>query len=182
RLVALAPAPAPAKKDAREAHIWSAFLRRGETIPLKVLAFRRDNFDGEIQLDVEGLPPGVTYSDTRIDAGKNSALLLLTAADTSSSSEAPIPHSALPIPHSALEWAGPITIVGKAKLPRGATTVGGRSDEAELVREACGGVLVWNVNDYNTEPIQSRLTRDVVLAVSAEEPAPISITATPSPF
>lgn len=151
RLAVLAPAPAPAKKDAREAHFWSGFLRQGETIPLKVLALRRDNFNGEIQLGIEGLPEGVSVSETRIDAGKNSALLLLTASNH------------LPARVSTM----PVRIFGKA-VP---------AANQEIVREARGGTVVWNVPDFNLEPVQSRLTRGMVLAVSGEETAPISITA-----
>src|SRR5207244_12889417 len=54
-------APPPLNKDAKEATLWTPLLRRGETVPIKVLAFRRDNFDGEIQTSVKGLPRGVTF-------------------------------------------------------------------------------------------------------------------------
>ena len=44
-----------------------------------------------------------------------------------------------------------------------------------MSREARGATVNWTVNDYNTEAIQSRLSRDFVLAVSGVEAAPISI-------
>ena len=60
RLAALAlPAP-PQEKDKREAKIWTPFLRRGESIPIKVVALRQDGFDADIELRVEDLPAGVT--------------------------------------------------------------------------------------------------------------------------
>src|SRR5439155_2974486 len=59
-LVALAAAPPSFEKDKREAHPWSALLRRGDSIPIKVFAFRRDNFNDEIELGAEGLPSGET--------------------------------------------------------------------------------------------------------------------------
>ena len=171
RLMALAPAPPQAKKDAREAHIWNAFLRRAETIPLKVLAVRRDNFDGEIQLKVEGLPSSVSYPETKIESGKTSTLLLLTAAE------------------NAPDWAGRFRIIGKGKTTGANAANQGASKSSspgsaglspaatELTREAQGGSVIWNVPDYNTEPVLSRLTHDLVLAVSGQEAAPISIAA-----
>src|SRR5204863_53731 len=47
--------------------------------------------------------------------------------------------------------------------------------DAEVAREARGATVNWTVSDYNTDAIQSRLTRDFVLAVSGVETAPISI-------
>jgi len=161
QLVALASPPPQAKPDAREAHVSSAFLRRGETIPVKVLAFRRDNFDGEIQLSVEGLPQGVTYPETKIEAVKNSTVLLLTAAEGSP-------------PCSA--WAGPIRVFGKSSTGAGAAGVS-TTNTTDIVRQAHGATVVWNVGDFNTEPIQSRLTDEMHLALSGTEAAPISIAA-----
>ena len=146
RLVALPQAPPPVNKDSKEALLWTPLLRRGETIPLKVLAFRRDNFDGEIQLGVEGLPAGVTCAPARIATNKNSELLFLTAAE------------------NAQNWSGAIRVVGKAKAA-----------SRELVREARAGSLSWTVPDYNNEAPRPRLTRELFLAVSSAESAPISV-------
>jgi hypothetical protein len=151
RLVATPQPPPPLNKDAKEALLWTPLLRRGETMPLKVLAFRRDNFTGDIELKAENLPAGVTCPQTKIERDKTSVMLLLTASE------------------NAAAWDGPIKIVGKA-------TIG----DAEVVREACGATFNWTVSDYNNEAIRSRLTRDFVLGVSAVESAPISIEAVES--
>ena len=153
RLVA-APQPPPSpNKDAKEALLWTPLLRRGETMPLKVMAFRRDNFAGEIELRVENLPAGVTGNESRIEKDKNNATLLLTAAET------------------APGWVGPIKIVGRAKI-----------GAIDVIREARGATLNWTVNDYSIEAIPSRLSRDLMLAVSGSETAPISIEASESNF
>ncbi|PYI80554.1 MAG: hypothetical protein DME26_21365, partial [Verrucomicrobia bacterium] len=144
RLAAL-PYP-PQKKDAKDIAVWTPFLRQGETMPIKVLAFRRDGFNGEIQIAVEGLPLGIHCGETRIAVNNNSTLVLLTADET------------------ATDWIGPLRVVGRAKI-----------GEKELVREARGGAVTWTVNDPQTEIVQSRITRDFILAVSGHEPAPISI-------
>ncbi len=146
RLVAAAQPPPSPNKDAKEALIWTPLLRRGETMPVKVMAFRRDNFNGDIELKIEGLPAGVTGNDAKIEKDKSSTVILLTATE------------------NAANWIGPVRVVGKARI-----------GDADMVREARGGTVNWTVADYNNEAIQSRLTRDFVLAVSGVETAPISI-------
>ncbi len=171
QLIAFWPAPNPGKKDAREAHVWSGFLRRGETIPLKVMAFRRDNFKSEIDITIEGLPPGVSYSHTRIEAEKNSAIVLLTAANPPSEGLSVLPLATnLPV-----NWGGTLRILGKASTAR--TPPASQGVNPQLVREAHGGTVVWDVTDYNTESVPSRLTHEVVLGLSGQEAAPISIAA-----
>ncbi|MBU6399293.1 MAG: hypothetical protein KGS61_03160 [Verrucomicrobia bacterium] len=146
RLVALPQPPPLANKDAKEARVWTTFLRRAETTPVKVLAFRRDGFNGAIELAVEGLPSGVAAGPATIPSDQTTATLLLTAGA------------------SVTNWFGPIRIVGRAEI-NGAT----------LVRAARGGTVVWNVADYSTEAVCSRLTREFAVAVSATETAPLSI-------
>jgi hypothetical protein len=146
RLVALPQAPPPVNKDAKEAALWTPFLRRGETIPIKVLVFRRDNFDGDIELSVEGLPQGVGFASAKIAAKKTSGFVLLTAAEDASA------------------WSGPIRVTGKAKI-----------GETEVTRQARAGSITWNVPDYNNEAVDARLTRELYLDVSSVENTPIAI-------
>jgi hypothetical protein len=146
RLVGVAQPPPSPRKEAKEALVWSPLLRRGETLPIQVMAFRRGNFTGEIALSVENLSAGVTCNEAKIEKDKNSAMLLLTASETASS------------------WVGSLKIVGKAKI-----------GQADVAREARGATVNWMVADYNNEAIQSRLSQEFVLAVSGVETAPISI-------
>src|SRR5207248_1567830 len=81
RLVAVAQPPPSPNKDAKEALLWTPLLRRGETMPIKVMAFRRDNFNGDIELKIENLPPGVTCNEAKIEKDKSTAMLMLTAAE-----------------------------------------------------------------------------------------------------
>jgi len=146
RLVALPVVPPQANKDLKLASAWTPFLRRGETLPVRVLVFRRDNFNQEIQLGVTGLPPGVSASAAKIDADKKEAFVLLTAAE------------------DAPAWAGAIQIAGHA----------GPENEKHT-RGARGAGVVWNVGDYNNEPVFARMTRDLVLGVSGLEAAAITV-------
>ncbi len=146
RLVAMPAAQMPVKKDTKSVDFGKPLLRRSETQPVRVIAFRRDNFGGDITVNAEGLPAGVTASTAVIPGGKNVGTLLLTASE------------------SADAWTGPLKIIGKAKV-----------GDAEVAREARGGSPVWTVADMQAEPVYSRLVRDVVLSVSGVEAAPISV-------
>ena len=136
----------PKKDDDRAAVARAAFLRGGETIPVRVVAFRRDGFAGEIELRCEGLPTGVTCAGGKIVAGKTETLLLLTASE------------------QAARWTGAISIVGTAT-----------THNAEIFRHARASVVTWNVPDFNNEPVTARLTQEFVLATSGVEAAPISV-------
>lgn len=144
-LAAYWPAPPSQNKDSKEVSNWGAFLRRGDSQPIRVLALR-DHFGGDIELSAEGLPPGVTATPARIRAGVNDGVIILT-----STLDAPA-------------WTGPIRVVGKARI-----------GEQELKRTARGGTIVWNVSDYNNEAVQSELTQELELSVSGAEAAPLAI-------
>jgi len=184
RLLAL-PQPPAVGKDKKDISACASILRRSETWPIKILAFRRDGFNGDIQLTAEGLPSEVSAAPGKIESGKSSGLILLSASETAAS------------------WTGPLRIVGKAKAPAAPnssgtavpavapgvspanTNAGGTPTEAgetrappgELTREAHGGSVLWNVGDPASEPVLSRITRDLVLAVVSAESAPVSLAA-----
>jgi hypothetical protein len=110
------------------------------------MVFRRDGFNGEIELALENPPPGLFFEGDRIPAGKNSDFVLFTASE------------------NAPAFAGPIKLVGKAKV-----------GEKELVREARGGTLVFPVGNTDNERPESRMTRELVLAICDKESAPVSV-------
>lgn len=148
RLVAL-PEASQVKKAPADVMTWNSSLRRGETIPIKLLVLRRDGFKEDIRVTVDGLPKGVTFGDLRIPAASNSMNLLLAADD------------------QAAGWAGAMRIIGKAKV-----------GDLELVREARGASVTWDVlSDNATADFpRTRLIRGgTVLAVSESEGAPFSI-------
>jgi murein DD-endopeptidase MepM/ murein hydrolase activator NlpD len=145
RLVALPASPMP-KKDTKNIDYSKPLLRRGETQPIRVIAFRRDNFGGDITVTAEGLPPGVTASTATIAGGRNVGTLLLTASE------------------AANAFTGPLKITGKAKV-----------GDAELAREARGASVIWTLADPANEAVFSRLARETVLSVSAVESAPVVV-------
>jgi hypothetical protein len=147
-LIALPEAPAPVNRDTRPVYPWTTLLRKGEFQPVEVLVFRRDNFNGPIDLKVEGLPKGVRSEPTVIPGDSNRGLLFL-GADL-----------------DAAEWRGPVRIVGTAK-----------AGERLLSRTARAGEVLWEVGDFNTQPVSARLRNEFVLAVSETEESPLSIEA-----
>lgn len=152
-LVAL-PAPPPRlNNDDRTVYVAALNLRRGETLPVKVIAFRRDGFDGDIELAATNLPPGVTAASGRIAAGHSFGLLLLTAAEEFSAGGSAGP-------------AVPLHIVGTASL--GGVTVS---------RVAAGASVIWPVPDFNNEAVASRLVREPVFGLIPAEAAPVVIEA-----
>ena len=145
RLTAIVEHPL-SKKDDRTAAPRGLLLMGGQTIAIKVIAFRRDNFTGDIELTAEGLPAGVKCVPSKIEPGKNDGMLLLTADE------------------KIAPAVSAIHIIGK-----------GKAGDRELQHEARGGAVVWTVADFNVDAVTSRLTGDFMLAVNGAEPAPISI-------
>ncbi len=56
-------------------------LRKGDHFVVRALAFRRDGFNGEIEITAEGLPKGVICKGTTIGAGQTSAPLVFSASE-----------------------------------------------------------------------------------------------------
>jgi hypothetical protein len=144
-LLAVLEAPSETKDD-RAVGPYAVQLRGGGTLGIRVVAFRQDGYAGPIELHAEDLPPGVTCAPTIIPPGVNTGFLLLTCGEKPE------------------RWSGAIRIVGKAKI-----------GEGDVSRNARGGVVQWPLADANGDVEHRRLTRDIVLAVSAADPAPVSV-------
>lgn len=126
-----------------------AVLRRGGSAIYRLIAFRRDGFEGDITVTATGLPPGVT-ADPLVLSGKTSEgfLTVRAAPDTA-------------------EWRGSVTLTGKAKI-----------GEAEVTREARSASIIWGKRVFgNQAQVRSRLDLETVLSVVSEpEHARIDLT------
>jgi tetratricopeptide (TPR) repeat protein len=80
------------------ASVWDLGLRKGDNAQMTVMAFRRDGFNGVIDVIVEGLPAGVTCPGASIGPGQVSTMLVFSANE------------------QAPEWQGAIRILGKGRL------------------------------------------------------------------
>lgn len=115
-------------------------VHRGGCQEMTVIVLRQDGFDGEVELDADGLPGGVTCVPQIVGNKLTEGVLVLQAAN------------------NAKDWAGPITIKGTA-------TINGK----KMVRKAQAGVVVWPSNNQN-QPAISRLARSICLSVRDKGP------------
>jgi len=123
-------------------------LRGGATMALEVIAFRRDGFDGEIEISMEGLPKGVTAQGLRIPPGKSNGMMLITAAE------------------DAPRGYANAKFVGRAKIA-----------EKEIIHPCHLASVAWPIPDSWGEIPSPRLLADVPVSVSGIDMAPITITA-----
>ncbi len=145
--LAVHPQPPPRRDDNdRQIHLATPTIRPGGTLPLRVVALRRDGFTGPIDLHVQGLPQGVAASPARIPAGQNATVLILGA--------------------SINAHPGPASL-----LVQGRASIAGH----EIVRTAAASTLRWHVQDWDQERAQPRFTPSLVMAVTTAEPAPVSL-------
>lgn len=123
-------------------------LRGGATMALEVVAFRRDGFDGEIELAMEGLPGGVTAHGLKIPAGQSRGMMLITArADA-------------PRGYANARFVGRATVAGQA-----------------VTRPCRLASVAWPIPDSWGEIPSPRLLADVPVSVSGIDAAPLIITA-----
>ncbi len=122
-------------------------LRQGDARAFEVVVQRRDGFDGEIEIAMEGLPQGVSAAGLKIGKGKTYGHLILTADE-----KAPRGFSLA-------------KITGKA-------VIGGK----EVVRPVRLASMEWPVKDAKGEIPAPRLMADIPVSVTDSEQAPLSIT------
>ncbi|QDU97173.1 hypothetical protein [Lignipirellula cremea] len=140
--------PAPLRPaNANIAVPSSLSVRKGGVVALDVNIIRYGGYEGEIEIQAENLPPGVTCQGA-VSKGPHDLTALVFEAD-----------------EKAVSWAGPIRVYGVAKV-----------DGAPVRRRACGGsMVIGTANRTNALP-EFRLTRDLVLAVVDKEILPVQVT------
>lgn len=121
-------------------------MRGGATMALEVVAFRRDGFDGEIELVMEGLPEGVTAHGLKIPAGQSRGLMLISA------------HQEAPRGWSQARFYGR-SMIG----------------ETAVTRPCRVASMSWPVTDAWGEFPRPRLVDDLPVSVSGVDFAPLTI-------
>jgi hypothetical protein len=139
--VAVYPDVPSAQPNDQQAQMESLVVRKGGNAMLKAVVLRRDDFQGDISLAIEGLPAGVTSSGAVLGGNVTSGTLVITSTD------------------AAAAWTGPIRVVAKATI-----------DGQEKVRVVRSGTLVWGTQNRQQQPPVYRATRDLVLCVADKEP------------
>lgn len=123
-------------------------LRCGATMALEVVAFRRDGFDGEIELAMEGLPKGVRAQGLKIPAGQSRGMMLVTA-------DADAPRG-----YANATFIGRATVAGQA-----------------VTRPCRLASFAWPIPDSWSEIPSPRLLANVPISVSGIDRAPLTISA-----
>ncbi len=121
-------------------------LRGGATMALEVVTVRRDGFDGEIELSMDGLPEGVTAQGLTIPAGKSRGIMLVTADQNA------------PRAIANVSFSGRAVINGQ-----------------EVIHPCRMAAMAWPIPDAWHEIPSPRLVTDVPVSVSGSEFAPVTI-------
>jgi hypothetical protein len=141
RLVAFPIETSPA--DGKLSQV-NCIVRRGGSDRLRVIAYRREGFDGAIRLEAEGLPAGLSARAALIGPSETSADFILKAAP------------------DAPAFAGPVKIVGRS---------------GEITRVVRSAEVLWNVADMQKEPVFTRMTESVGVAIDEHFVAPLALQA-----
>ena len=124
-------------------------LRTGDATVLEVLAIRRDGFDGDIDLKMEGLPAGVSATGLKIPAGKSVGTRRRHRRRGARSPGFPWPRS------PAARQIGDQTVTRPCRFAS----------------------MEWPVKDAKQEIPAPRLVSSVPVSVSDSEAAPLSFSA-----
>ncbi len=123
-------------------------LRAGGAMVMEVAVIRRDGFDGDIELAMDGLPAGVSASGLKIPAGKTVGQIVISADESAKPGL------------SMATMSGTATIDGKA-----------------VTRPCHLASMAWPVKDAKQEIPEPRLVANIPVSVSNSELAPLSIAA-----
>ena len=113
---------------------------------VRVAALRRDGFDGDIELAVEGLPAGVTATGLKIPAGKTQGMILFTATE------------------KAARAVANVKLSGRSQI-----------NGAPASRPCSFASVVWPVPNTAQEIPRTRLQDDVPVSISGFETSPLTI-------
>ncbi len=139
RLVAFPVETTPA--DGKLSQV-NCIVRRGGSDRLRVIAYRREGFDGAIRIEADGLPPGLSAHAAVIGPADSTTDFILKAAP------------------DAPSFAGPIRIVGRS---------------GDTTRAVLSAEVLWNVADMQKEPVVTRVTESVGVAIDEHFVAPLAL-------
>lgn len=123
-------------------------FRAGDSRAFEVVVQRRDGFDGEIEIGMENLPPGVSAAGLKIGKGKTYGHLIITAEENAK---------------SGFSLA---KITGKASI-----------NGAVVARPVRVASMEWPVKEAKSEIPAPRLMADIPVSVTDSEKSPVSIAA-----
>jgi hypothetical protein len=122
-------------------------LRGGSTIAFEVIVVRRDGFAGDIDLELQNLPEGVTATGLTISGNKSRGIMLISA-------DVDAPRGL-----TSAEFVGRATIDGEV-----------------VTRSGRFASMAWPVPDASQQIPSPRLLADIPVSVSGSELATITVT------
>ncbi len=129
--------------------VWNPTLRRGATDLIEIIALRRDGFDGNIDVSIAGLPPGVSAPAITIGPGQSLGAIVLSAAEDA--------------PDIATAGIGAVSLTGTAHI-----------DQADVARTARLATMASGGAANQVTP-RSRLARDLVVGVAGGPVFPLGL-------
>lgn len=132
--------------NGRAGYPAAPLVRKGGTVVYRVVAPRRDGFEGEITVRAQGLPEGVTAPPLVLSGKSETGFIAIEAAP------------------NAAAWSGPIQFIGRANIKG-----------KEVVKRSRNASLVWGTIFADSKRVLSRLDLETVLSVSDSEKTPATV-------
>ncbi|MDF1815247.1 MAG: hypothetical protein P1V20_23810 [Verrucomicrobiales bacterium] len=124
-----------------DAYQNAPLLRRGGSMVYRVLAFRRDGFDGEIKVTISNLPEGVSADPLILSGDAKEGYLTVQASP------------------EAKRWSGKVEITGEATIA-----------EQSVVKTARAASIIWGKRVFAAaSQVRTRLDMETVLSVMDTE-------------
>ena len=130
----------------RQAAVESVSLVPGQNLPMLIKVERLDGFKGPISLSAGELPAGIDVPASTVPGDQNQGVLMICAGKEAS------------------------PVVGELALVASAT-IDGKTKTIPIEH----GQVVWEVGDYNQDPVLTRLSPGRQVSVSAAEAFPLRI-------
>ncbi|MCG8651538.1 MAG: PPC domain-containing protein [Pirellulales bacterium] len=134
-----------AHKDANLSRYFGSKIFRGGGETIRVLAVRHDGWAGPIEISVEGLPAGIQCQPAVMGANQTQTQLTLVGTD------------------DAAAGTGPIRVIGKATI------------NGNVVQQPAQPAAFRSGRAHSREFVQSRLCHELMVSVSDQDVAPLSI-------
>jgi hypothetical protein len=131
---------------ARRAIVETSTLLPGQILPVRIKLDRNDGFRGEVTITSGAAPDGVRVHPLTIPGGSQDGILFIEADD-----------EAKPV-------AGNLNLVATA-------TIDGNETTASVEH----GQVVWEVGDYNNDPVLSRVSPNRRLAIAGQQAFPVRL-------
>jgi len=131
---------------ARRAIVETSTLLPGQVLPIRIKLDRYDGYRGEVKITSGAAPEGIQVHPLTISGGSHEGVLFVEADD-----------EAKPV-------SGDLILFATA-------TIGGKESKVSVEH----GQVVWEVGDYNNDPVVSRVSPNRKLAIAGQAIFPVRL-------